>query len=175
MRCVMVLNAVLMMNCLLIFPIIGNVINLRIAQKQGWNFGYFANWQTKTAYIIELNTILGGQFDMLERFTEFIKSTVTSLEFMLKSKRNPKDFTRNRKLSFSMNILLVLSILNHSIQTGIDQFLIEVETCFDTYSKQAFSQGRQRILPEAFWIFIRSRLNFSIMKPIMKPTLDTVF
>ena len=87
---------------------------------------------------------------MLERFTEFIKSTVTSLEFMLKSKRNPKDFTRNRKLSFSMNILLVLSILNHSIQTGIDQFLIEVETGFDTYSKQAFSQGRQRILPEAF-------------------------
>lgn len=49
-----------------------------------------------------------------------------------------------------MNILLILSALKHSIQTGIDQFLIDTDAAFDTYSKQAFSKGRQRILPEAF-------------------------
>ena len=87
---------------------------------------------------------------MLEKFIDLVKSTVNSTEFMVKFRSNPKYFTRNRKLSFSMNILLILSILKHSIQTGIDQFLIETDTNFDTYSKQAFSKGRQRILPEAF-------------------------
>ena len=87
---------------------------------------------------------------MLEKFSEFAKSIVKSTEFMLKFRRTPKDFIRNRKLSFSMNILLILSALKHSIQTGIDQFLIDTDAVFDTYSKQAFSKGRQRILPEAF-------------------------
>ena len=87
---------------------------------------------------------------MLEKFSEFAKSIVKTTEFMLKFRRTPKDFTRNRKLSFSMNILLILSALKHSIQTGIDQFLIDTDAVFDTYSKQAFSKGRQRILPEAF-------------------------
>ena len=87
---------------------------------------------------------------MLEKFSEFAKSIVKTTEYMLKFRRTPKDFTRNRKLSFSMNILLILSALKHSIQTGIDQFLIDTDTVFDTYSKQAFSKGRQRILPEAF-------------------------
>ena len=87
---------------------------------------------------------------MLEKFSEFAKSIVKSTEFMLKFRRTPKDFIRNRKLSFSMNILLILSALNHSIQTGIDQFLIDTDAVFDTYSKQAFSKGRQRILSEAF-------------------------
>ena len=87
---------------------------------------------------------------MLEKFSEFAKSIVKSTEFMLKFRCTPKDFIRNRKLSFSMNILLILSALKHSIQTGIDQFLIDTDAVFDTYSKQAFSKGRQRILPEAF-------------------------
>lgn len=87
---------------------------------------------------------------MLEKFSEFAKSIVKTTEFMLKFRRTPKDFTRNRKLSFSMNILLILSALKHSMQTGIDQFLIDTDAVFDTYSKQAFSKGRQRILPEAF-------------------------
>ena len=87
---------------------------------------------------------------MLEKFSEFAKSIVKSTEFMLEFRRTPKDFIRNRKLSFSMNILLILSALKHSIQTGIDQFLIDTDAVFDTYSKQAFSKGRQRILPEAF-------------------------
>ncbi len=46
-----------------------------------------------------------------------------------------------------MNILLIFIYLKCSIQTSIDQFLIDM---FDIYSMQAFSKGRQRILPEAF-------------------------
>lgn len=87
---------------------------------------------------------------MLEKFIDFSKSIVKTNEFMIQFRRNTKDFIRNRKLSFAMNILLILSSLKHSIQTGIDQFLIDTNTVFDTYSKQAFSKGRERILPEAF-------------------------
>ncbi len=97
---------------------------------------------------------------MLEKFTEFAKSIVNSTEFMLKYRRTPKDFIRNRKLSFSMNILLILSALKHSIQTGIDQFLIDTDAAFDTYSKQAFSKGRQRILPEAFLELHKNSVEF---------------
>ena len=49
-----------------------------------------------------------------------------------------------------MNILLIFIYLKCSIQTSIDQFLIDMDTEFDIYSMQAFSKGRQRILPEAF-------------------------
>lgn len=87
---------------------------------------------------------------MLEKFIEFTKLIVNKYEFMDKFRKNKKDFTRNRKLSFAMNILLIFSCLKRSIQTGIDQFIIDADTTFDTCSKQAFSKSRQHILPEAF-------------------------
>lgn len=86
---------------------------------------------------------------MIEKFIEFTKLIVNKHEFMEKFRKTKKDFTRNRKLSFAMNILLIFVCLKRSIQAGIDQFIIEVDTTFDTYSKQAFSKGRERILPEA--------------------------
>ena len=87
---------------------------------------------------------------MLEKFIEFTKCIVNTIEFMEKFRKSKKDFIRNRKVSFAMNILLIFACLKRSIQTGIDQFIIDMDTEFDTYSKQAFSKGRQRILPEAF-------------------------
>lgn len=87
---------------------------------------------------------------MLKKFIEFTKSIISTSEFMEKFRKSKKDFTRNRKVSFVMNILLIFACLKRSVQTSIDQFLIDMDTEFDTYSKQAFSKGRQRILPEAF-------------------------
>ncbi len=87
---------------------------------------------------------------MLKKFIDFTKLIVNTTEFMEKFRKSKKDFIRNRKVSFAMNILLIFVCLKRSIQTGIDQFLIDMNTEFDTYSKQAFSKGRQRILPEAF-------------------------
>ena len=87
---------------------------------------------------------------MFEKFTKFAKIIISESKFMEKFRKSKKDFTRNRKVSFMMSILLVFACLKRSIQAGIDQFLIDMNTKFDTYSKQAFSKGRQRILPEAF-------------------------
>ena len=87
---------------------------------------------------------------MLKKFIEFTKLIVNTTEFMEKSRKNKKVFIRNRKVSFAMNILLIFACLKRSIQTGIDQFIIDMDTEFNTYSKQAFSKRRQCILPEAF-------------------------
>lgn len=59
-----------------------------------------------------------------------------------------------------MNILLIFACLKRSIQTGIDQFIIDMDTGFNTYSKQAFSKRRQCILPEAFQELYRLSTEF---------------
>ena len=97
---------------------------------------------------------------MLKKFIEFTKLIVNTTEFMEKSRKNKKDFIRNRKVSFAMNILLIFACLKRSIQTGIDQFIIDMDTGFNTYSKQAFSKRRQCILPEAFQELYRLSTEF---------------
>ena len=61
-----------------------------------------------------------------------------------------KDFTRNRKLSFFDNIILIMQCSKCSIQSGINMFLHSRNEYNMEYSKQAFSKGRHRIKPEAF-------------------------
>lgn len=97
---------------------------------------------------------------MLKKFIEFTKLIVNTTEFMEKSRKNKKVFIRNRKVSFAMNILLIFACLKRSIQTGIDQFIIDMDTGFNTYSKQAFSKRRQCILQEAFQELYRLSTEF---------------
>ena len=97
---------------------------------------------------------------MLKKFIEFTKLIVNTTEFMEKFRKSKKDFIRNRKVSFAMNILLIFACLKRSIQTGIDQFIIDMDTEFNTYSKQAFSKRRQCILPEAFQELYRLSTEF---------------
>ena len=97
---------------------------------------------------------------MLKKFIEFTKLIVNTTEFIEKTKKNKKVFIRNRKVSFAMNILLIFACLKRSIQTGIDQFIIDMDTGFNTYSKQAFSKRRQCILPEAFQELYRLSTEF---------------
>ena len=92
---------------------------------------------------------------MLKKFIEFTKLIVNTTEFMEKSRKNKKDFIRNRKVSFAMNILLIFACLKRSIQTGTDQFIIDMDTEFNTYSKR-----RQCILPEAFQELYRLSTEF---------------
>lgn len=55
-----------------------------------------------------------------------------------------------RKLGFVDNMLLIASGMKRSLQAGLNAFLDETSRKKETYSKQAFSKGRQRIRPEAF-------------------------
>ena len=94
---------------------------------------------------------------------DLAQKTLSKIEdelFINKNKVRPQDFTRNRKLSFTTTMMMILSLIGRSIQAGIDEFLNLMDTEFATYSKQAFSKGRQRILPEAFQDIHRLSVDF---------------
>ena len=67
-----------------------------------------------------------------------------------------KDFTRNRKLSFFDNIMLIMQCCKCSIQSGINMYLYSRNENNMEYSKQAFSKGRHRVKPEAFKVLMET-------------------
>lgn len=60
-------------------------------------------------------------------------------------------FTRNRKLTFPVMVVLLLNLLTRTMQIELDDFFANVLDS-DTVSvtKQAFFKARKKILPEAF-------------------------
>lgn len=92
---------------------------------------------------------------MIKGLFQFVRDMISTPQFLLDFRKSEKDFTRNRKVSFTAMMHLILSILGRSVQAGIDEFIINMNTDFDTYSKQAFSKGRQRIKPEAFFELLK--------------------
>lgn len=49
-----------------------------------------------------------GNLIMLQKFINFTKLIVNTTEFMEKFRKSKRDFIRNRKVSFAMNILLII-------------------------------------------------------------------
>ncbi|MFT9497293.1 IS4 family transposase [Anaerosolibacter sp.] len=66
-------------------------------------------------------------------------------------KEKPTDFTRKRKIGFKGILVSILTSLKRSLSVEIDQFIkkLDVEDTFE-YTKQAYSQARQNLKPEAF-------------------------
>ena len=60
-------------------------------------------------------------------------------------------FTRNRKLSFPVMIVLLLNFLTRTMQIELDDFFANVlDAGTDSATKQAFFKARKNILPDAF-------------------------
>lgn len=60
-------------------------------------------------------------------------------------------FTRNRKLTFPVMIVLLLNFLTRTMQIELDDFFMHVlKTNTDSVTKQAFFKARKNILPDAF-------------------------
>ena len=60
-------------------------------------------------------------------------------------------FTRNRKLSFPVMIVLLLNFLTRTMQIDLDDFFANVlDAGTDSVTKQAFFKARKNILPDAF-------------------------
>lgn len=60
-------------------------------------------------------------------------------------------FTRNRKLTFPVMIVLLLNFLTRTMQIELDDFFMHVlNTNTDSVTKQAFFKARKNILPDAF-------------------------
>lgn len=60
-------------------------------------------------------------------------------------------FTRNKKLSFPVMIVLLLNFLTRTMQIELDDFFANVlDAGTDSVTKQAFFKARKNILPDAF-------------------------
>ena len=85
---------------------------------------------------------------------EYLIRLVKSQEYMEASRRSEKDFTRRRKMSFTDYIWYLLTSTKRSLASGLQAFVKTLDVSWDSYTKQAFSQGRQRIKPEAIRILM---------------------
>ena len=57
-------------------------------------------------------------------------------------------------MSFTNYIWYLLTTAKRSLTSGLQAFVKELDVSWDSYSKQAFSQGRQRIKPEAIKVLM---------------------
>lgn len=87
---------------------------------------------------------------ILPAILDFCHQLLYDPAFLCRSKTSPTAFTRSRKLSFADFMLFLISGAKNSLQAELNHYLDMTNREDQTYSKQAFSQGRQRIRPEAF-------------------------
>ena len=74
-------------------------------------------------------------------------------EFREESKKEEKDFTRERKVGFVAVICIIFNMIRKSTQLELDEFREKFMTeaaKTTTYTKQAFSEARQKLSPRAF-------------------------
>lgn len=95
----------------------------------------------------------------MDRFAELLKRVYTIIQsyyFMLEGRMSAEKFSRKSKLGFAEMCLMILRGSKRSLQAAIYTFLNETKSEWDAYSKQAFSERRQYIKPEAFLMLFRS-------------------
>ncbi len=90
------------------------------------------------------------KYKVLETTVKTVYEKIYSKEFKERAKMQEKDFTRKRKLGFTESVLFILSGTKKSLQSALYTFFKGMKIQEETYTKQAFSKGRQRIRPEAF-------------------------
>lgn len=86
----------------------------------------------------------------IENEVQMVYDILGSDAYKERSKVRKEYFTRKRKLSFRQTILYILGGTKKGLQAGLHIFFKEIKEERETYTKQAFSKGRQRIKPEAF-------------------------
>ncbi len=86
-----------------------------------------------------------------------------------KYKEKPTDFTRERKIGFKGILISILITLKRSLSVEIDNLLqkLDAEDIVE-YTKQAYSQARQKLKPEAF-----IELNNVLLEEVYKDDFKT--
>lgn len=84
---------------------------------------------------------------------ESLKSLLLSPDFKNRHRRNEKDFTRKRCLTFTIVVIFLLNLIKRALQDELDEFfklLNGEEVAVRKVTKSAFSQARKKIKYEAF-------------------------
>lgn len=78
-----------------------------------------------------------------------LSELINSYEFLISSRHRPQDFSRKGKIGFVNAIGFVLNFINKTMQIELDNFFKAIGAKISV-SKQAFSEARQKISPDAF-------------------------
>ncbi len=93
------------------------------------------------------------------QITRKASEIINSDDYRRRSITKQTAFTRNRKLTFPVMIVLLLNFLTRTMQIELDDFFANVlDADTDSVTKQAFFKARKNILPDAFKeLFLMSR------------------
>ncbi len=87
------------------------------------------------------------------KLIDFLKKNINSSNFINQHRQSPKNFTRNRKLSFSILIFFLMNLVKGSYQDELDHFFKAIFG-FDVIrrfiSKPALTKARMKLKYEAF-------------------------
>ena len=84
--------------------------------------------------------------DALDRSKERIETP----EFLKRARKRPQDFTRSRKMPFTLVVYFILNMIKASIQTCLDKFFENVGNGDVQMSQQSFCEARDKIKWSAF-------------------------
>lgn len=82
-----------------------------------------------------------------------IAEKISSIDFKTQVKERAQDFSRSRKVDFEHLMYMLLNLMKRSLQIELDEFVachLSNGDGIGTYTKQSFSEARQKIKPEAF-------------------------
>ena len=88
-----------------------------------------------------------------ENFIKHLKDKLGSEEFLERHRRNPKDFSRQRILTFCTVILFLINMIKRALQDELDEYfklLEQGQVAQRVVTKSAFCQARQKLKHTAF-------------------------
>jgi hypothetical protein len=88
-----------------------------------------------------------------ENFVKHLKYKLGSEEFLQRHRRSPKDFSRQRILTFCTVILFLINMIKRALQDELDEFfklLQQGQVAQRVVTKSAFCQARQKLKHTAF-------------------------
>ena len=86
-------------------------------------------------------------YQITRKASEFIKSD----DYRKRNITKRTAFTRNRKLTFPVMVVLLPNLLTRTMRIELDDFFANVlDADMDSVTKQAFFKLRKNILPDAF-------------------------
>jgi hypothetical protein len=87
------------------------------------------------------------------KLIEFLKKTITSPEFVSRSRQSEKDFIRKRKFPFHLLVVFLINFVHGSYQDELDKFfktLLRLDVARRWVSKVALSRARMKLKFQAF-------------------------
>lgn len=88
------------------------------------------------------------------------KAKIEDYVFKCNNRKNPKDFSREKKMSFLDTMYFMLNMVKKSLQVELNSFFENIVKKDYTISKQAYCEARKKIKPEAFIELNDSVINF---------------